>query len=447
MIRMTLEEAARILGLPTDSQLVFTGVAIDSRQVKPGMLFAALPGDNVDGHDFVARAEEAGAIAVLVQRPVDARVPQLRVGSVVHALGHLAAAWRASLPVRVAAMTGSNGKTTTKEMLASILALSGRVVATAGNYNNELGVPLTLFRLSAEDDFAVVEMGCGKPGDIRYLAELAVPEAGVVTNVGPAHLEGLGDEEGVARTKGELFAALPANGCAVLNIEEPWLTLWEEINTAGRTLTFGFHEAADIRAAKADGGWEIKTPQGRFALQLKLPGKHNVMNAMAATGLALALGISLDQIREGLAATAPVPGRLNLLTTSGGWRLIDDSYNANPASVRAAVSVLVSQPGEPWAALGDMRELGEDSEQLHAETGQMLRKLGVKRLFATGYRSPVMVNAFGKGGQHFATREALIASLRADIHKDVVCLVKGSRSLGMEHVVHALQDVSNGEAA
>lgn len=447
MIRMTLEEAGRVLGLTAESQLVFTGVTTDSRQVEPGMLFAALPGEHFDGHDFVAQAEEAGAIAVLIQRPVDARVPQLRVGSVLHALGLLAAAWRVSLPVRVAAMTGSNGKTTTKEMLTSILSLSGRVLATAGNYNNELGVPLTLFGLSPQDEFAVVEMGAGKPGDIRYLAELAKPEAGVITNIGPAHLKGMGDEEGVARTKGELYGALPADGCAIFNIEEPWLGLWKELNTASESLTFGLHETADIRAVQVGSGWEIRTPQGQFALKLKLPGMHNVMNAMAATGLALALDVDLDQIREGLAVTSPVPGRLNLLTTTGGWRLIDDSYNANPASVRAAAEVLVSQPGEAWAALGDMRELGKDSDQMHAETGRVLRKLGVKRLFATGQRSRAMVSAFGEGGDHFDSREALITALRADIHSDVVCLVKGSRSLAMEHVVHALQESSQGEAA
>ncbi len=447
MIRMTLEEAGRVLGLRLESQLIFTGVTTDSRAVKPGMLFAALAGETFDGHDFIAQAEEAGAIAVLVQRPVTGRVPQLRVGSVLQALGKLAAAWRATLPVRVAALTGSNGKTTTKEMLASILGRSGRVLATAGNYNNELGVPLTLFGLSAEHDFAVLEMGCGKAGDIRYLAELAKPEAGAVTNVGPAHLQGLGDEAGVAHTKGELYAALPADGFAIFNIEEPWLSLWEDLSTAGNKLTFGFHEAADIRAVKDGSGWRIRTPQGDFALSLKLPGKHNVMNAMAATGLALALDVGLEQIRDGLAATAPVPGRLNLLTTARGWRLIDDSYNANPASVRAAVQVLVSEPGEAWAALGDMRELGAESDQFHAQTGVMLREMGVRRLFATGERSRAMVEAFGKGGEHFATREALTRALRSAIHEGVVCLVKGSRSLGMEHVVHALKEPSKGEAA
>lgn len=447
MIRMTLEEAGSVLGVPTESQLVFTGVTTDSRQVQPGMLFAALPGEHFDGHDFVGQAEERGAIGILVQRPVDSRVPQLRVSNVLHALGALAAAWRSSLPVRVAAITGSNGKTTTKEMLSSILRRSSKVLSTAGNYNNELGVPLTLFGLSPDHDFAVLEMGCGKAGDIRYLADLAKPEAGAITNVGPAHLEGLGDEKGVAHTKGELCASLPADGFAVFNSEEPWAPLWTRLSTAGQALTFGFTDAADIHAKQGNEGWIIHTPEGRFPLVLSLPGKHNVMNAMAATGLALALGIGLEQIREGLAATTAVPGRLNLRKTAHGWRLIDDTYNANPASVRAAAQVLVAQPGEAWAALGDMRELGENSNKLHAETGAMLRELGVVRLFATGRRSRAMVEAFGDGAEHFDTRESLINALQAAIHKDVVCLVKGSHSLQMEQVVQALNGSSQGEAA
>lgn len=448
MIRMTLEEAAAVLGQTMQSQLVFTGITTDSRQLRPGMLFAALPGERVDGHDFIAQAEEAGAIAVLVERPVSSRVPQLRVSSVLHALGELAEAWRAQLDVRVVALTGSNGKTTTKELLAGILRLSGSVLATQGNYNNELGLPLTLFDLSPDHDFAVLEMGASKAGDIRYLAGLAKPEVGVITNVGPAHLKGFGDEEGVARAKGELYAALPDSGFAIFNIEEPWLGLWDDLNQSSQTLSFGFRDAADIRAVatgKGAGDWQVKTPEGDFELALQLPGKHNVLNALAATGAALALGIGVQQIRDGLAATRPVPGRLNVLSTPGGWQLIDDSYNANPASTLAAMRVLSSLPGEAWVALGDMRELGENSDEMHAETGRQARALGIRRLFATGYRSRATVQAFGAGGEHYADREALTNALLANIHPGVVCLVKGSRSLAMEHVVSALSAAPQGE--
>ncbi len=441
MIRMELEDAAAVLGVPLDSRLSFTGVTTDSRDLAPGMLFAALPGERVDGHDYVARAEEAGAVAVLVQRPVNSRVPQLRVGSVLTALGELASAWRDRHAVRVVALTGSNGKTTTKELLASILRRSGRVLATSGNYNNELGLPLTLFGLGPEHDFAVLEMGASKAGDIRYLAGLARPEAGVITNVGPAHLKGFGDEEGVARAKGELYAALPAEGFAVFNLEEPWLDLWRDLSTAGQSLGFGFGEDADVRAVKADGGWTVVTPKGEFDLALNLPGRHNVLNALAATAMALALDVGLEQIRAGLAATRPVPGRLNRIEAPNGWTVIDDTYNANPASLYAALQVLTAEPGEAWLALGDMRELGERSDKLHAETGEAARMLGVRRLYATGPHSRSTVEAFGKGARHFATRRELTEALLADLETrttKVTCLVKGSRSMGMERVVAAL---------
>jgi UDP-N-acetylmuramoyl-tripeptide--D-alanyl-D-alanine ligase len=442
MIQMKLSEAGERLGVDLDSQLSFTGITTDSRQVNPGMLFAALPGKRVDGHDFVAQAEAAGAVAVLVQRPVQSGVPQLRVDDVLLALGRIAAAWRDRLDPTVIALTGSNGKTTTKELLASILRRSGAVLSTAGNYNNELGLPLTLFGLEPRHDYAVLEMGAGKAGDIRYLAGLAKPDVGVITNVGPAHLKGMGSVEGVARTKGELYASLPAEGFAIFNMEESWLPLWRELSTAGNSLTFGFRDEADVRAVRAGGGWRVETPAGAFTLELHLPGEHNVLNALAATAMALAVDIELDQVREGLAATRPVPGRLNLVTAPAGWKVIDDTYNANPASLYAALQVLTAESGEAWLALGDMRELGEDSDKLHAEMGDAARTLGVKRLYATGPHSQATVGAFGRGAMHFPTRGALIEALCKDLaarrDRGVTCLVKGSRSMGMEKVVSAL---------
>lgn len=458
MIRMELEAAAAILGVKLESQLAFRGITIDSRDVEPGMLFAALPGSRVDGHDFVEQAEEAGAIAALVQRPVNSRVPQLRVGSVLRALGQLASAWRDQLDPPVAAMTGSNGKTTTKEMLASILGPAGqggKVLATSGNYNNELGVPLTLFRLGPEHDFAVLEMGAGKAGDIRYLAGLAKPDVGAITNVSPAHLKGMGSVEGIARTKGELYASLPADGFAIFNIEEPWLPLWKERTTARHALTFGFREDADVRAVEtAGGGWRVHTPKGGFELSLALPGRHNVSNALAATAMALALDCDLQAIQAGLAATKAVAGRLNRVDLGSGLTVIDDSYNANPASVRAALEVLSASQGEAWAVLGDMRELGEDSDGLHAELGTLARELGVTRIFATGEHCRRLVEAFGAGAEHFTDREELIAALLEAItvagSDPLTCLVKGSRSLGMEAVVDAIvkaREAAHGQAS
>lgn len=451
MIRMSLEDAAGTLGVNLESTLAFTGVSTDSRSVAPGMLFAALPGERVDGHDFIDQAEAAGAAAVMVQRPVNSRVPQLRVGSVLSALGDLGRAWREGLDLRVAGMTGSNGKTTTKEMLASILRRSGQVLATSGNYNNELGLPLNLFRLGPEHDFAVLEMGAGKAGDIRYLAGLAKPDVGVITNVSAAHLKGMGSVEGIARTKGELYARLPTNGFAIFNNDESWLPLWRGLSTAGNVLTFGFSPDADVYAAPveaktSDGGpvaWRLETPAGEFDLALRLPGRHNVANAMAATAMALALGRDLDSIAAGLADVEPVPGRLVAVEAGAGLTVIDDSYNANPASMYAALEVVTSRPGRAWAALGDMRELGEDSDRMHAELGETARGLGVERLFVTGEHARHLADAFGAGAQHFATREGLIEALLDALHNDraarpLTCLVKGSRSLGMEAVVRAL---------
>lgn len=455
MIHMSLQDAARLLGgelRPGEAGqgpdgAEFSGVVTDSRQVAPGVLFAALEGARVDGHEFIDQAARRGAVAALVRRdiatPLATPLATLEVDDVLQGLGVLAGAWREQVDPRVAAITGSNGKTTTKEMLTRILAADGRVLATRGNYNNELGLPLTLFELAGAHDFAVLEMGAGKAGDIRYLAGIAKPDVGVITNVGPAHLRGFGDEEGVARAKGELYAALPPTGFAVLNIDEPWAPLWRELSAAGSTLTFGMGEgseaAADVTVTADPGGRRrMRTPAGEFALKLHLPGEHNVMNAMAATAVALALDIPLDRIREGLAATVPVPGRLNLVDTDAGWTVLDDSYNANPASLYAALQVLMRQHGEPWLVLGDMKELGYDTDKLHAEMGEAAASLGVKRLYGLGAHAAHATAAFGGRGRHFEDLDELVAALREDLRPGVAVLVKGSRSMAMERVVEAI---------
>ena len=448
MIRLNLEVVARELGckLPRSAPEIH-GVAIDSRAVQAGNLFAALSGERSDGHDYVAVAARAGAVAALVSRPLSAALPQLVVDDVQTALGTLAAFWRRQHELRVVAITGSNGKTTTKEMLGNILATSASVLSTSGNLNNELGLPLTLFRLGPEHRYAVLEMGASKPGDIRYLARIAQPGVGVVTNVGPAHLQGFGSEEGVARAKGEIYQELPSDGVAVINANEPWAALWREMSAAGRTITFGRGTNCDVRVARAGQGVELDTPAGGFPLRLSLPGEHNVQNALAATAMALALGISPAQIRAGLEATRPVPGRLNMIHGDGGWTVIDDTYNANPASLYAALQVLTGQPGERWLVLGDMKELGRNSRKMHAEMGEAARALGVARLFAVGDASDATVDAFGNGGRHFENIAALIKQLCAELRPGVSCLVKGSRSMGMERVVQAIsQDCEVREA-
>jgi UDP-N-acetylmuramoyl-tripeptide--D-alanyl-D-alanine ligase len=323
-------------------------------------------------------------------------------------------------------------------MVAGILRPAGPVLATQGNYNNELGLPLSLFALETRHRFAVLELGASKAGDIAYLADIARPDIGLITNIGPAHLKGFGSEEGVARAKGEIYAALPADGYAIINADEPWTGYWLKVNGAGNVLTFGSGPDCDVQVAGGEEDPVIRTPQGSFDLRLALAGAHNRLNAAAATAVALAAGIALDRIPHGLQAVRPVPGRLNFIETAAGWTVIDDTYNANPASLYSALQVLSSMQGTPWLVLGDMKELGSGSLKMHREVGDAARAMGVKRMFATGEMSVHAVDAFGEGAEHFATREELAAVLQQSLHPGINCLVKGSRSMGMEVVVEAI---------
>ncbi len=443
MMRLRLSEISKSLGLADPvGEASVESIVTDSRKVRYGSLFAALPGNVVDGHDFVKTAAETGAVAVLVQKPVEVSVPQLLVENVLQALGQIAAIWRQQLNPKVIGITGSNGKTTIKEMLASILRQQAEVLVTEGNYNNELGVPLTLFRLEEKHRFAVLEMGASKTGDIAYLANIARPDVGVISNIGPAHLEGFGSIEGVARAKGEMYQALPNTGCAVINGAEPWGDLWRNSNSAGDVLTFGFeknnNQDFDVHMPAGGSSPSVSTPLGQFILQLALPGEHNQLNALAATAAAVALNIPVEQIAAGLKAVQPVPGRLNLIHADAGWLVIDDTYNANPASLYSALQVLAGMQGNAWLVLGDMKELGEDSRKMHAEVGDAARVMGVKRIFATGEMSMQTVDAFGSGADHFTDRSSLIAALKSELRPGINCLVKGSRSMGMEQVVHAI---------
>jgi len=440
MIQLNLSDLAGVLDCATSARDVrIESIVTDSRQVRYGSLFAALAGSQVDGHEFASTAVEMGAVALLVSQRLDLDVPQLVVKDVLLALGRLARLIRDRVNPLVVGITGSNGKTTVKEMLSSILRLQGKALATRGNYNNELGVPLSLFELEQNHRFAVLELGASKAGDIAYLTGIARLDVGLVTNVGPAHLQGFGDEQGVAEAKGEIFAALPASGWAIINGDEPWSSAWRKVSTAGHTLTFGTQADNDVRLERQNGQARIVAPQGSFDLEIPLPGEHNLLNATAAVAAAIALDIPLDVIQSGLAEVKPVPGRLNLLRTASGCTVIDDTYNANPASLYSALQVLANMQGKAWLVLGDMKELGSRSRKMHAEVGEAARSLGVRRIFATGEMSKFTVDAFGQGATHFEDRESLIEALIPELRLGINCLIKGSRSMEMETVVAAIR--------
>ena len=439
MINMALSEIAAVVDCPApDPDVTVEQIVTDSRKVSYGALFAALPGSQTDGHDFAEPAVQMGAAALLVSRRLEIDVPQLLVDDVLLALGRIAALLRRKLDPTVVGITGSNGKTTIKEMVYAILSQDAEVLATQGNYNNELGLPLSLFCLEPKHRFAVLEMGASKAGDIEYLARIAQPDVALVSNVGPAHLKGFGDERGVALAKGEIYASLPESGWAVMNTDEPWLPTWKALSTAGNCLTFGFDSASDIRVTGEAAAPRLQTPAGEMELSLSLPGKHNLMNAAAAAAAALALGTDLQQIRRGLESVEPVPGRLQKISNKAGWTVIDDTYNANPASLYSALQVLADMQGKSWLVLGDMKELGQSSRKMHREVGEAARAMGVARVFTTGEMAAETADAFGPGAEHFSQREELISALREALQPGVTCLVKGSRSMGMERVVEAI---------
>lgn len=437
---IALWTGGRLLG----ADLEVGGVAIDTRKLKPGELFVAIKGERVDGHDYVLQAAMQGAAAALVTRRVDVDIPQVLVNDTQLALGDLASAVRAQRDVRVVGITGSNGKTTVKTLTASILARHGRTHVNAGNYNNELGLPLTLLAMPQDSQYAVLEMGAGKPGDIAYLAAIARPDIGLVNTIAPAHLERMGSVEGVAETKGALYQALPADGVAIINADDAFASFFEGLAGGRPVLRFGLGAQVDVGAAileqRVDGSrFVLRTPAGEAEVTLPLAGRHNVANALAATAIALALDVPLATIVMGLQQVPGVAGRLRSETMPGGWTLIDDSYNANPGSVGAAIDTLALAAGERWLVLGDMAELGPDARELHAGIGARAKAAGIERLFAVGPLSAAAVQAFGAGGEHYADKDALAASLARQLHAGVTCLVKGSRSAGMEQVVAALK--------
>ena len=445
---MGLGEARAVLvaapGGGGDSDVRFRGVSTDSRRDCTGALFFALRGPNFDGHDHVEAAARAGAVAAVTESSSAEGLPRIVVPDTRRALGRLAAEWRGRFDLPFVAVTGSNGKTTVKEMIASILRRRHRTLSTSGNLNTDIGLAGTLCGLDPEHRRGVVEMGANHPGEIAELARLCAPRVGVVTQCAPAHLEGFGSVAGVARAKGELFEALPSDGVGVVNADDAFAGFWTEQLGRREILRFGLESPADVSAEFTPGELgsriTLATPAGGAVVELALPGRHNVMNALAATAAGLAIGEPLAAIREGLETMRPVPGRLCMRSLGGGSVLVDDTYNANPGSLRAALDVLAGRGGECWLALGDMAELGTAERELHAQAGRLARDRGVARLYGLGPLAAEAVRAFGPGGRHHPSHDALVAGLRADLRtkSPITVLVKGSRSMGMESVVRAL---------
>ena len=423
----------------------FAGVSTDTRSIGRGELFIALTGPNFDGAEFVAGARRRGAAGAVVGRRIDDALPQILVEDTRRALGELAAHWRRQQSAVVIGITGSNGKTTLKELTAACVAQAGPTLATAGNLNNDIGVPLMLLRLRPEHRYAVIEMGANHGGEIAYLTELASPNVVTITNAGAAHLEGFGSIEGVARGKGEILQGRPRPDCAVLNADDDYYEFWRTLADDIEVLSFGLEHGADVRAD------EISLERGRtrFLLRVRdavvpvtlpLAGRHNVRNACAAAAIATFLGIAPDDIATALADVRPVGGRLAPVPGRNGAALYDDSYNANPLSVVAAARFLAALPGRAWMVLGDMKELGAEAERLHAEVGEQIREAGIERLFATGELCRHTVEAFGEGALWCAETGTLGERVLEELTSDVNVLVKGSRSMRMERVIDGLRE-------
>ncbi|MGQ7815490.1 UDP-N-acetylmuramoyl-tripeptide--D-alanyl-D-alanine ligase [Metapseudomonas furukawaii] len=437
------------LQVPLQAELVgsdvsFDGVSSDSRKIGPGQLFVALVGPRFDGHDYLADVAAKGAVAALVQRKVaDAPIPQLLVSDTRDGLGRLGAYNRDGFTGRVAAVTGSSGKTTVKEMLASILRTQGTVLATRGNLNNDLGVPLTLLELAPGHDSAVIELGASRVGEIRYTVGLTRPQVAILNNAGTAHVGEFGGPEKIVEAKGEIIEGLAADGIAVLNRDDRAFDIWFARAAGRKVLSFGVADArADFRAenlerdARGCVGFSLRGLAGEADIQLNLLGGHNVANALAASAAAYALGVPLVGIREGLESLQPVKGRAVAQLAASGMRVIDDSYNANPASMLAAVDILAGFSGRTILVLGDMGELGDWAEEGHREVGAYARGK-VSALYAVGPLMAHAVTAFGDQGRHFADQASLIQALADEQDNNTTILIKGSRSAAMDKVVAA----------
>lgn len=449
MISMQLAELAQC----THGQLhgddgLFSSVSTDSRTLARGELFVALTGPSFDGHDFVEVARQRGASALLVERVLSTPLPQVQVDNTRRGLGDLAAAWRQRSEATVVGITGSNGKTTLKEMISAILSQQHSVLCTQGNLNNDIGMPLTLLRMQ-DEHYAVIEMGANHSGEIAYLSNIACPDVAVLNNAGRAHLEGFGSLEGVARAKGEIIQGLRQDGIFICNADDRFASSWRSMAAKHKVIDFGVRQQAMIHSPVSsyrvewheqgfDAHFEVHTPDGVFEVAQGLAGEHNRMNALAAIAACSALSISEEDMQAGLRTLKPVPGRLAPRMGCSGSRLIDDSYNANPDSVIAALDVLKHAPGRRTLVLGDLGELGQTQRQLHAELGEQANVAEINRVITCGELSAAASDAFAGESQHFDSQQTLIDFLLGDLNADDSVLIKGSRASAMDKVVDAL---------
>ena len=451
--------AQAVNGRLVGADLTVDAWATDTRSLdadaSAAALFVALKGEHFDGNDYVAQAEARGACAALVSRQADVSIPQIVVADTERALASLAASVQRTRATKVLAVTGSNGKTSVKALTFAILeaavaaqGMPGRAYTTPGNRNNEIGLPLAVLDAPEDALYAIYEMGAGKPGDIAYLTDIVRPDVALVNNIAPAHIERMGSLLGIADTKAAIYDALPADGVAAINADDAFAPYFAERAHGHHLIRFALDANADVTARDvvldAEGArFVLVAPQGEAPIALAMPGRHNVLNALAAASLALGAGIGLAVIAAGLNAARPVAGRLNIHRLAGGAMLIDDSYNANPGSLNAAIDTLATGGGERWLVLGDMRELGDDAASLHAEVGRRAKASGIARLYALGEFSASAVDAFGDHGRGFDSHAALADRLRADIAahanaETLRVLIKGSRGSAMDRIVNAL---------
>ena len=441
---LQLSEIANLADAQWQGQdVAITGISTDSRRIQPGDLFVALKGERFDANDFINPELEQRAQALMVHQSVASDLPTLYVDDTLRGLSRWARALRQQLSLKMLTITGSNGKTTVKQMCSSILAEMGSVCATQGNLNNHIGLPLSLLKLRPEHDYAVMELGANHQHEIAQLSELTLADVSVITNAGPAHLEGFGSLDGVAQAKGEIIDGLSPAGSVILNADDVYFEQWRQRAGQRKVISFGCSRNADYSAQwLSDNSLQLKTPECELTIQLALQGQHNAYNAAAAAAASAAMGATADAIRNGLSAMQAVTGRLQIHIGPRGETIFDDSYNANPASVRAAIEVLAAATGNRYLVLGDMAELGQSGGELHRAIGEFAKSKNIQKVYALGDLSRQTVEGFGQTAHHFSSHAELLSKLLSDLNNQQACttniLVKGSRSMSMEHIVTGL---------